>query len=131
YRKARRISIVLDGHHRRVTARGLTVGDVLHDLGLRPGVKDHVYPPASTKITPSTTIYLRNAIHAVVRVDGLRRDVVSSADTVRHLLDEADIGVGSHDYVFPSRSAVPYDGMWVRVVRVRHITESVNVSIPY
>jgi uncharacterized protein YabE (DUF348 family) len=131
YRKAKPVRLVVDGHHRRVIAHGLTVGEVIKDLGLEPGPKDHVYPDPSTKMTPSTTIYVRNAIHAVVRVDGLHRDVVSSADTVKHLLEQANIAVSSHDYVFPSRLAVPYDGMWIRVVRVRHITDTVNVSLPY
>jgi uncharacterized protein YabE (DUF348 family) len=131
YRKAKHVSLVVDGHHRRVIARGLTVGEALEDLGLRPGPNDHVYPDPQTKLMPSTVIYVRNAIHAVVRVDGLRRDIVSSADTVRHLLEQANIAVGSHDYVYPSRSSVPYDGEWIRVVRVRYTTESVGVSLPY
>jgi uncharacterized protein YabE (DUF348 family) len=131
YRQARHVRLVVDGHRRRVVARGLTVGEVLRDLGLEPSAKDHVYPDPSTKVTPSTTIYVRNAIHAVVRVDGLRRDIVSSADTVRHLLEQADISLSSHDYVYPTRSSVPYDGEWIRVVRVRYITDSVNVSLPY
>jgi len=131
YRKAKPLRIVIDGQRRRVIARGLTVGEALHDLGLEPGPNDHVYPDPSTRLTPSTTIYVRNAIHAVVRVDGLRRDVVSSADTVRHLLEQANIAVGPHDYVFPSPSAVPTDGIWIRVVRVQYINENVDVPIPY
>ncbi len=131
YRRAKHVLLVVDGHHRRVVAHGLTVGEVLRDLGLRPGQNDHVYPDASTKLAPSTVIYVRNAVHAVVRVDGLHRDIVSSADTVQHLLEQADIGVGSKDYVYPVRSSVPFDGEWIRVVRVRYVTESVNVSLPY
>jgi len=131
YRQARHVSLFVDGHHRRVVARGLTVGEVLRDLGLEPSPNDHVYPDPSTKISPATTIYVRNAIHAVVRVDGLRRDIVSSADTIRHLLEQADISFSSHDYIYPSRSSVPYDGEWIRVVRVRYVTESVNVTLPY
>jgi len=131
FRRAKHIQLVLDGHHRRVIAHGLTVGEAMRDLGLQPGPNDHVYPDPSTKLAPATVIYVRNAIHAVVRVDGFRRDIVSSADSVRHLLQQASISVGSHDYVFPSRSAVPYDGMWIRVVRVRHIVETQSVTIPY
>jgi resuscitation-promoting factor RpfB len=131
FRRAKRMTVVMDGHRRRVTAHGLTVGEVMRDLGLVAGPKDHVFPAPGTKVRPSTAIYVRNAIHAVVRVDGLKRDVVSSADTVRNLLRQANIAVGAHDYVFPSRDAVPYDGMWVRVVRVRRITETREVTIPF
>ncbi|MCA1830429.1 MAG: ubiquitin-like domain-containing protein [Actinobacteria bacterium] len=131
FRRAKHLTVVVDGHRRRVLAHGLSVGEAMRDLGLVAGPKDHVWPDPQTKLTPSTEIYVRNAIHAVVRVDGLRRDIVSSADSVRHLLRQANIWVGGDDYVFPSRSAVPYDGMWIRVVRVRRITETRSVTIPY
>ena len=131
YRKAKRVTIVLDGERRRVTAHGLTVGEVLRNLGLHPTANDHVYPDGSTTLRSSTVIYLRNAIHATVRVDGLRRDIVSSADTVQHLLEQADISIGSKDYVYPLRASVPYDGESIRVVRLRYINETVNVSLPY
>jgi uncharacterized protein YabE (DUF348 family) len=131
YRRAKRVKLVLDGKRQTVTARGLTVGQALNDLGLRPGPKDHVFPSPATKLRPGTEIFVRNAIHAKLRVDGRLRDVVSSADTVDNLLTQAGVSVGPHDYVLPARSTEPADGMWIRVVRVRHITDERNVRIPY
>ncbi len=131
FRRAKQLKVVVDGRRRTVVAHGLTVGEAMRDLGLVAGPKDHVFPDPATKLHASTVIYVRNAIHAVVRVDGLQRDVVSSGDTVGHLLTQANIAVGPHDYVFPSPGAVPYDGLWIRVVRVRRIVESRNVTIPF
>ncbi len=131
FRKAKPVRLVLDGEARKVTARGLTVGDALKDLGMRPGPKDHVHPALDTKLEPNMSVFVRNAIHAKVRADGRLRDVVSSADTVENLLKQAGIAVGAHDYVLPSREAEPSDEMWVRVVRVRRVVESKNVRIPF
>ena len=98
---------------------------------MRPGPKDHVFPSADTTLRPGTEIFVRNAIHAKLRVDGRLRDVVSSADTIENLLEQADVTVGPNDYVLPARATEPTDGMWIRVVRVRRITEERSVRIPY
>ncbi len=131
YRRAKTIRLVVDGEPRRVVARGLTVGDALTDLGLVPGPKDHVFPARSEKLRPSMELFVRNAVHTKLRVDGRLRDVVTSADTVRNLLVQAGVSVGEQDYVFPAPDTEPSDGMWIRVVRVRRIEQARNVRIPF
>ena len=131
YRRAKQIRLVLDGKRDTVLARGLTVGEALRDLGMRPGEKDHLYPAPGTKLRPGLQVFVRNAIHAKLRVDGRLRDVVSSADTVENLLTQAGVSVDENDYVIPSRETEPTDGMWIRVVRVRRIVEQRSVRIAY
>lgn len=131
YRKAKRVELVLDGERKTVTARGLTVGQALKDLGLVPGARDHIEPAPDTALRPGLKIFLRNAVHAKLRIDGQLRDVVSSADTVSNLLVNAGVVVGTDDYVFPSRDAEPADGMWIRVVRVRRIVDERNIRVPF
>lgn len=131
YRKAKRVELVLDGERKAVTARGLTVGEALKDLGLVPGPKDHLTPAASTPLRPGLEIFVRNAVHTKLRVDGQVRDVVSSADSVSALIANAGISVGEDDYVFPSKDAQPSDGMWIRVVRVKRIVDERSVRIPF
>ena len=131
FRRAKRVRLVLDGKRQTVVAHGLTVGEALKDLGMQPGPKDHVYPSENTRLRPGVELFVRNAVHAKLRVDGRLRDVVSSADTVENLLEQADVTVGANDYVLPDRDTEPSDGMWIRVVRVRRITEERNVRVPY
>jgi uncharacterized protein YabE (DUF348 family) len=131
YRRAKRVEIVLDGERKMVTARGLTVGEALKDLGLVPGTRDHLTPSAQTKLKPGLQIFVRNAIATKLRVDGQLRDVVSSADTVSSLLANAGVAVGADDYVFPSKDAEPKDGMWIRVVRVRRIVDEKSIRVPF
>ena len=131
YRRAKPIRLVVDGEPRRVVARGLTVGEALNDLGLVPGPKDHVFPESEEKLRPSMSIFVRNAIHAKVRVDGRLRDVISSADTVGNLLAQAGVSIDENDYVFPARDLEPRDGMWIRVVRVRRIETTRTVRVPF
>jgi uncharacterized protein YabE (DUF348 family) len=131
YRKAKPVRLVLDGQQKTVVARGLTVGDALKDLGLVPGPKDHLHPAKATALEPGLQIFVRNAVHTKLRVDGRVRDVVSSADSVSNLLVHAGVVVGKDDYVYPARDTEPADGMWIRVVRVRRIVEQRDVRVPY
>jgi uncharacterized protein YabE (DUF348 family) len=131
FRRAKSVRLIVDGEPRRVVARGLTVGEALHDLGLVPGPKDHVFPESAEKLRPAMSIFVRNAIHAKVRVDGRLRDVISSADTVSNLLAQAGVSVARTDYVFPARDTEPSDGMWIRVVRVRRIVTTRSVRLPF
>lgn len=131
YRRAKQVRLVLDGQPKSVVAHGLTVGEALKDLGLVPGPKDHAYPSNGTKLSHGLSIFVRNAVHAKLRVDGRLRDVVSSAETVENLLVQAGVPAGEDDYVYPSRKAEPTDGMWIRVVRVRRIVEEKSVRLPF
>lgn len=131
YRRAKTFRLVVDGEPRRVTARGLTVRDALKDLGLVPGPQDHVHPAPSERLRPSMSLFVRNAIHAKLRVDGRLRDVVSSADTVRNLLAHAGVRLGEHDYISPAAETEPRNGMWIRVVRVRRFEDAKSVRIPF
>ncbi|MEX2394689.1 MAG: ubiquitin-like domain-containing protein [Actinomycetota bacterium] len=131
YRKAKPVRLVLDGQQKTVVARGLTVGDALKDLGLVPGPKDHLHPAKATALEPGLRIFVRNAVHTKLRVDGRVRDVVSSADSVSNLLVHAGVVAGKDDYVFPARDTEPTDGMWIRVVRVRRVVEQRNVRVAY
>ena len=131
FRRAKRINLVLDGEEKTVVARGITVGEALKDLGLVPGPKDAMHPSETTRLRPGLSIFVRNAVHAKLRVDGDLRDVVSSADTVSNLLAHAGVRVDDDDYVIPSRATEPTDGMWIRVVRVSRIVEERSVHVPY
>lgn len=131
FRRAKPLRLILDGEPRKVVAHGLTVGDALKDLGLVPGPKDHVSPAPETKLTRNMEIFVRNAVHTTLRVDGRTRDVVTSADTVSNLLKHAGVTLDADDYVVPARGVEPTDGMAVRVVRVRKLTQERSVRIPF
>jgi uncharacterized protein YabE (DUF348 family) len=119
YRRAKAITLLVDGRPTAVVTHGLTVGDGLADLGLRPGTKDFVYPPAPTALDRGMSVSVRNAVHSKVRVDGRLRDVVSAGATVSELLTQAGISVGPNDYVVrrtitATRIAVPFDNVTER-----------------
>jgi uncharacterized protein YabE (DUF348 family) len=131
FRRAKPITLLVDGKPTPVVTHGLTVGQGLADLGLHPGAKDFVYPAVQTPLQRDMSVSVRNAVHSKVRVDGRLRDVVSAGATVSELLTQAGISVGPHDYVIPSSAAKPADGMWIRVVRVQRQISETSVAVPF
>ena len=131
YRHAKPITLLVDGRPSVVVTHGLTVGEGLADLGLKPDAKDYVYPAAGTPLSRGMTVSVRNAVHVKLRVDGRLRDVVSAGATVSELLMQAGISVGPNDYVVPSSHRKPVDGMWIRVVRVRRTIVETSVAVPF
>lgn len=130
-RRSKEILVVVDASPRTVEVYGVTVGDVLAELGLSTDSSDHVFPGVETLVQDGMPILVRNAVAVQVRVDGKSRDVISSAATVGEMLAEAGISIEGGDYVRPGVATEPTDGMRVRVVRVRTSVETDRVSLPY
>jgi resuscitation-promoting factor RpfB len=61
-----------------------------------------------------------------VAVDGQSRDVVTSADTVRGVLRDADLTVGAHDVVAPAASTPVHAGSLVQLHRGRMLRLDVD-----
>jgi uncharacterized protein YabE (DUF348 family) len=131
FRRAKSITLLVDGRPTTVITHGLTVGDGLRDLGLKPDPKDYVFPATGAPLQAGMSVSVRNAIHTKLRVDGRLRDVVSAGATVSELLSEAGVSVGPNDYIVPSPSTKPVDGMWIRVVRVNRVVTEDRVAIPF
>jgi resuscitation-promoting factor RpfB len=61
-----------------------------------------------------------------VAVDGQFRDIVTSADTVRGVLRDADLAVGAHDVVAPAASTPVHAGSLVQLRRGRMLRLDVD-----
>ncbi|HVL82503.1 MAG TPA: ubiquitin-like domain-containing protein [Actinomycetota bacterium] len=129
-RRAKPVTLLVDGEPRRVVVHGLTVGEALSELGLSVDDHDHLTPPPDTPVIDGLPVVVRNAVATTVVVDGRSREILSSADTVGRMLSEAGIEVGPHDIVRPPPSTSPGDGMSVRVVRVRTAVQTRTLPIP-
>ena len=74
---------------------------------------------------------VRTPHRVTILVDGRRVTRVSTAPSVRDLLREAKIAVGSHDVVEPAQVVYPLDGQTVTVSRVYGKRIVLQVAVPY
>lgn len=130
-RRAKRVQISVDGVERKVTVHGLNVAEALNELGLATTDRDLVRPGPSEKLKSGMRLLVRNAVGMKVSVDGRGRRVISSAPTVREMLNQAGIQLGPSDYSIPALDTVPVQEGLVTVVRVKRIVESRKVQIPF
>lgn len=130
-RRGKPIHLLLDGRPTVVWVHGLTVGEALEELGMRPGQEDFVWPASGARLVDGLQVVLRNAVHLTVAVDGKTRDVVSNATRVGDALRRGGVRLGPEDRVSPSVDAFPTPDMKVRIVRVRRVIQTDKLKIPF
>lgn len=130
-RRPRTVVLVTDSGYRSVEAFGLTVGEALEHMGLKVEDGDLVVPAASTPLLDGMPLFVREKISVSVKADGVSREVVSSAPTVRALLAHASIKLGPADYSVPSLSSTPEQGATLSVVRVGTRTETKRIDVAF
>lgn len=130
-RRAKPITIILNGKQREVIVTALTVGEVIEEMRLRGSLADFVGASRSERVTPGMVLVYRNAVGIIVAHDGKTDRVITNAATVRDVLAELGVTVAAKDQVSPSLDAAPYTGMVVRVLRIGTRVETATRKIPF
>jgi len=130
-RFGRPLDLDVDGSSRRVWVTATSVSEALDELGLRD---DNMYVSASrSEPIGRQGLHLRVLTPRDVTVvaDGKTRELSTVATSVRQVLLEAGISLGSLDEVGPKLDAAPKDGSTIRVVRVDARRITVKTDIPF
>jgi uncharacterized protein YabE (DUF348 family) len=117
-RRAKPITLLLNGMPRQVIVTGLTVDEVIQEMKLSTSLSDFVGAPRSERIVAGMVLVYRNAIGLEVVHDGKTDRVITNAATVRDVLADLDVTLGKSDIVSPSVNTLPRAGLVVQVVRV-------------
>ena len=130
-RRAKPITVILNGKQRQVIVTALTVGEVIQEMRLRASLGDYVGASRSERVTPGMVLVYRNAVGIVVAHDGKTDRVITNAATVRDVLAELHVPVARTDRVSPRLDAAPYTGMVVRILRIGTRVETATRKIPF
>ena len=130
-RRARLITVVVDGQEREVWVTAASVDEALDQIGLRDGAlalsasRSRELPLDGFRLTVTTPK------DVVVVADGAERPFRTTAPTVRQALTAAGIAVGPQDRLSKPATAAPVAGDRLQVVRIR--TEQVveTVAVPF
>ncbi|PIU61047.1 MAG: hypothetical protein COS84_11615 [Armatimonadetes bacterium CG07_land_8_20_14_0_80_40_9] len=104
-------------------------------------ISNGVYTPKETKIDslslslsskPQGTlkVKIKPKLSVFVLVDGKKRKIVTTKKKVGEMLKEAGIGLLAKDRVLPNLSTPLYEGMFIKVIRVRTKVVTSKVSLP-
>jgi resuscitation-promoting factor RpfB len=130
-RRAKPITILLNGQPERVIVTGLTVDEVIDELKLRQSIADFVGAPGSERVTPGMVLVFRNAVGIAVVHDGITQRVITNAASIGQVLGELGVTLGGQDQVLPSVALVPRAGMVVTVIRIGTRIETTIQKVPY
>ncbi len=84
----KQVVLEVDGSRSDVSAFGRTVGDVLSAQGIEVGVRDVVVPSLDSAVSDDTLVVVRHAREVQVQVDGVDRQVWTTARTVGDVVDD-------------------------------------------
>ena len=130
-RRAKPITLLINGRPRQVIVTGLTVEEVIREMNLRASLADYVGASRSAKVTAGMLLVYREAVGIQVVHDSVTDTVITNAATVQDVLVELGVKLAAQDQVTPVLSTPPVAGLVVRVLRVGTRVETRNAKIPY
>ena len=116
------VTLTIDGQSREVSTYAATAGEILADEGLSPAAHDVVLPAPDEAVGDGDTVVLNRARPLVLTVDGVRREVHTTALSVDAALEQ--LGYRADDLVLSaSRSErLPLDGMNLAIQTPKAVT---------
>lgn len=130
-RRARQITLVVDGEEREVWVTATSVDEALDQIGLRDGAlalsasRSRGIPLEGFRLTVTTPKDI------TILVDGAEKPVTTSEPTVGEALAAAGVVVGPQDRLSKYTAEAPVDGERIRVVRLRTERATERVEVPF
>lgn len=111
FRRAQAINLDLDGQTSTFYSSAFTVGQVLSEIGIHPGLNDGINPPAASLLGGPTDVQIKSARLVNFSVGGKEFSLYTRADTVGEALDQAGIPLQYLDSSIPPEGdLIPEDG---------------------
>ncbi len=130
-KRARLLSLTVNGQQRQVWVTGRNVAEALGELGLRA---DGEYLSASRSLRiprRGLSLEVRTPQRVMVLVDGNLLKPTTTAQTVAQLLDDVHVQLAPTDQLSVDKTAYPTDGMVIRVTRIRQRRLLDSQEIPF
>ena len=107
----RDVTVVVNGESTLVHTRALTVGQVLHSMGITLNTTDKIDPPASTWLSKVQTITLDRSRPMILWVEpnGARVDFTSAAQTPREALAQMGVTPAEEDKIQVNGNRLGWD----------------------
>nr|WP_290907655.1 G5 and 3D domain-containing protein [Anoxybacillus sp.] len=107
------VTVIKDGERQEVRTHANTVAEVLEELNIHPRPEDYIYPAVNAAVTDDLQIVWQASKRVTLTVNETKKDVWTTAKSVKELLAAQHIAVGPYDYVFPSLEAEIKKGMTI------------------
>jgi uncharacterized protein YabE (DUF348 family) len=131
-RHGRQLRITLNGKTRVVWVTALSVNEALEQLSIRNAQAAFTSASRSRPIPlDGMALEIRTPGRVTILADGKAHQVVTTKATLREVLVEAHVKLNKTDKISKPLTALPQNGMVVRVTRIRAGEEKEDVAIPF
>ena len=130
----REITIMDNENILKVSTKLKTVGDLLKDQKITLSEYDTIDHDYQTKIRnlPRAKIQISRAVPVVLKLDGTEQLLMTTKDTIEHVLENNNIALSDLDYIVNhSKEDKVSEGMEIEVVRVTEELEVKTVPVPF
>lgn len=119
------------GQSQSVWTTAKTVGDFLSQEGMKISAHDAVSPSPDTPLTKNMVIQVKKGIQVTLDVGGKAHQIWTTPKTVKDLLANQNITLGSKDKVSPSLVTKVSEGAKILVTRVTTKNKVEKTSVDY
>jgi len=130
-RRAVPVTVIDEGIPITIYTTAKTVGEALYKVGLVLYAGDMVRPGLDSPVSSGLKIYITRSKAAEIRADSRIIRTRTLAQTVAELLAQEKVVLAGLDYVIPHPESPVFDGIKVKVVRVREEILIQEEPIPY
>ena len=118
-RRAMTLTLNDDGATRTLHTTQETIGQTLHEQGVRLYLGDAVTPSLQTPVAPGLVVTIERSLPVVIRVDGRTIRTRTRAETVGGVLAQEGVVLAGRDRATPDLDAPLRAGLTIRITRVR------------
>jgi uncharacterized protein YabE (DUF348 family) len=116
------IEVKINNREKKIETRADTVADVIKELKLPVEPRDYLVPSKQTKVKDGMNIEWRPSKCVTITLDGKKKTVWTTADTVKALLEEEHYSLSKFDKVIPSANQVLQNRMNIKINKAFPVT---------
>ncbi|THF74472.1 3D domain-containing protein [Cohnella fermenti] len=125
------VTVVDGGKSTVIQTRNSDVQSLLKEHSITVGPHDELSAPLATPLSDGSTIVIDRAAGVNLLADG--KDVIeyTTEETVGDVLASLNLSLGADDRLYPSIDTKVYDGMKIRIIRVKKEVKEARLEVPF
>ncbi|WP_090991308.1 G5 and 3D domain-containing protein [Bacillus sp. OV322] len=120
------VSLSLDGEKKVVRTHAETIRDILKDFEIDVKAQDYLSPSGKSKVGDHTNVVWEPAMHIGITVDGKKKMVWTTAETVSGLLKEQNLELKEKDRISPAPDTRLQEKMDIAIEKAFPLTLAVG-----
>jgi Uncharacterized protein conserved in bacteria len=125
------VTVVDGGKTTVIQTRNSDVQSLLEEHSIAVGPHDELSTPLATPLSDGSTIVIDRAVGVTLLADGKNVVEYTTGETVKDVLHSKNLSLGPDDRIYPALDTQVYDGLKIRIVRVKKELKEAQIEVPF